>query len=116
MDDRIDLSALELDQAQRELLIAAILTRADAELTRRAQDDTSPIQVLSTWVRPALAAAAALAMVCTPVLWRARAGANQLPSGLADALAVPAPAYEWLATERAPTIGDVLLAMESEGR
>jgi hypothetical protein len=32
--------------------------------------------------------------------------------GLADALAVPEPADAWLVSGRAPTVGDVLVAME----
>lgn len=113
MSERMDLSALELDDAQRELLVAAILARADAELTRRAPDDVSPILVLSSWARPALAAAAVLAVLCASVL--VRASARPAPV-VADALAVPAPADAWLVHERAPTVGDLLVALESEGR
>jgi hypothetical protein len=113
MSERIDLTALELDDAQRELLIAAILARADAELARRAPQDVSPMLVLSAWVRPALAAAALLALVSATVLMR---GGDRPASVVADALAVPAPADAWLVDERAPTVGDLLVAMESEGR
>jgi hypothetical protein len=118
MDEpRIDLAALELDSAERELLVAAIMTRADAELTRRSVLDISPLLVLSTWARPALAAAAAVALVCAPVLFGAmRANVRDAGPGLADALSVPAPVNAWLVGERAPTVGDLLVAMESEGR
>jgi hypothetical protein len=37
-------------------------------------------------------------------------------SGLSDALAIPEPAAAWLAGGRAPTVGDVLIAMEREAR
>ena len=112
MSERIDLTAVQLDDAQRELLVAAILARADAELARRARDDVSPMLVLSTWARPALAAAAVLALLCASLLVR-----DSRPAPvIADALAVPAPADAWLVNERAPTLGDLLVAMESEGR
>ena len=117
MNERVDLSALELDDASREQLIAAIMTRADSELTRRSLDDVGAMFVLSTWARPALAAAAVLALVCAPVLLRGPATAVvAVETGLADALAVPTPANAWLVNERAPTIGDVLVAIESEAR
>jgi hypothetical protein len=113
MSERMDLTALELDDAQRELLVAAILARADAELARRAPEDVSPMLVLSGWMRPALAAAAVLALVCATVL--ARAG-DRPAAVVADALAVPAPADAWLVNERGPTLGDLLVTMESGGR
>jgi hypothetical protein len=116
MNDRVDLSVLELNHAQREQLVAAIMTRADAELTRRSLDDVGPMFVLSTWARPALAAAAALALLCTPVLLRDETSTIATETGLTDALAVPTPANAWLVNERGPTIGDVLVAIESEAR
>jgi hypothetical protein len=113
MSEEMDLSALELGDAQRELLVAAILARADAELARRRSDEVSPMLVLSGWARPALAAAAVLAVLCASVL--VRSGARPAPV-VADALAVPAPADAWLVHERGPTLGDLLVTMESEGR
>jgi hypothetical protein len=112
-EERLDLTALELNAAQRELLVAAILARADAELARRASNEVSPMLVLSAWARPALAAAAVLALVCATVL--ARNGGRPAPV-VADALAVPAPADAWLVSERGPTLDDLLVAMESEGQ
>jgi hypothetical protein len=113
MSERMDLTALELDDAQREQLVAAILARADAELAHRSVEDVSPMLVLSTWARPALAAAAVLALLCASVLLRDGGRPTQV---VADALSVPAPADAWLVNERAPTVGDLLVAMESEGR
>ena len=114
MSERMDLTALELDHAQRELLVAAILARADAELTRRTAEDVSPMLVLSNWMRPALAAAAVLALLFASVLMRD--GGRAAAPVVADGLGVPAPADAWLVNERAPTVGDLLVAMESEGR
>jgi hypothetical protein len=111
MDERIDLTALELDEGRRELLVAAIMANAGAELARRQEADVSPMLVLSRWVRPALAAAAVLAAVCVTVL--SLELSDGTPGfGLADELSIPEPADAWLLTERGPTVGDVLVAME----
>ena len=114
MDERMDLSALELNAAEREQLVTAIMSRAQPELARRSVD-ISPMLVLSDWARPALAAAAVVALVCVSVL------AADLPhvepgSGLTDALDVPAPVNEWLISDRAPTVADLRVAFEAEGQ
>jgi hypothetical protein len=114
MDERLDLSALQLDEARRELLVATIMANAGPELARRAAVDVTPMLMLSRWSRPALAAAAVLAAVCVTVLSLERVEAPGPGYGLADALAVPEPAVGWLVSERAPTVADVLVAMESE--
>jgi hypothetical protein len=115
MDERIDLSGMELDEARRELLVAAIMANATPELARRRALDVSPMLMLSGWMRPALAAAAVLALLSGSVLaLDMTAGAPD--DGLASALAVPEPADAWLVGERAPTVGDVLIAMEREAR
>lgn len=112
MSERLDLSALELSDVERERLVRAIMSRAAPELTRRSVD-VSPMLVLSDWARPALAAAAVVAVVCMTVL--ARGGHVEPGNGLTDALAVPTPVNEWLISDRAPTVAD-LLAMDVEGR
>lgn len=115
MDERMDLTALEPDEGQRELLVAAIMSHADAELTRRAAADVSPIGMLYEWTRPALAAAAIVALVCVSVL--ARPGTHIEPgAGLTDALDVPTPVNEWLISDRSPTVADLLIAMEGDAR
>lgn len=115
MEERIDLSALELDEGRRELLVAAIMANAMPELARRRALDVSPMQMLSGWMRPALAAAAVIALLSGSVL--ALDLTEAAPGGsLAEALAVPEPADAWLVGERAPTVGDVLIAMEREAR
>src|SRR5687767_5698032 len=116
MDERLDLAALELSVEQRELLVASILARASSELSRRAADDVNPIILLSQWMRPALAAAAVLALICMSVLSGHDFTDGSVTRGLTEALNVPAPANEWVIADRAPTLDDVLVAMESEGR
>jgi hypothetical protein len=115
MDDKIDLTALEPDATELELLVAAITQRAAPELERRAALDVSPIAVLHDWARPALAAAAAVALICVSVLAGHEFGGVTTPgTGLTEALAVPAPVNEWLAGDRSPTVADLMLAMEGE--
>jgi hypothetical protein len=115
MEERIDLSALKLDEARRELLVAAIMANATPELARRRALDVSPMLMLSEWMRPALAAAAVIALLSAFVL--SLDLTETTPGGsLANALAVPEPADAWLVGERAPTVGDVLIAMEREAR
>ena len=111
MDERVDLTTLDLTAEQRELLVASILTRAAAELERRA-NAVSPIYVLYAWTRPALAAAAVLALLCLSVLLRDDSGGQQQALGLTEALNVPAPASAWLVGDRSPTVEDLILAME----
>jgi hypothetical protein len=113
-DERLDLTELELDEARRELMVAAIMARATPELARRAAVDVEPLAMLTNWSRPALAAAAVLAAVCITVLSLERVDSPEPGSGIADALAVPEQAAQWLVTERAPTVADILVAIESE--
>lgn len=112
MDERLDLTALEPDDVQRELMVATVMLRAAEELGRRAAEDVSPIAVLSDWMRPALAAAAVIAAVCMSVLMQRELSHVEPGSGLTDALAVPAPVNEWLISERSPTVADLLIAMD----
>jgi hypothetical protein len=116
MDERVDLTPLELDDIRRERMIATIMARATPELERRAAVDVSPMQAVAGWLRPALAAAAVMAMVGGSLLALTPARQPVAGVGLADELAVPQPAKEWLAEERAPTISDLLIAMEGEAR
>lgn len=112
MDERLDLTALEPDDVQRELMIAAVMLRASGELARRGSEDVSPIAVLSAWMRPALAAAAVIALVCMSVLTQRELAHVEPGSGLTDALDVPAPVNEWLISDRSPTVADLLIAMD----
>jgi hypothetical protein len=115
MDERMDLTALRLDDIRRAQLIASIMARAAPELTRRETSDVSAVAILSEWLQPALVAAAVVVVICGSLL----ALTLESPDpgvGLTDVLAVPRPANEWLVGERAPTISDLLVAMESEAR
>jgi hypothetical protein len=115
MDERVDLGALRLDDIRRAQLVAAIMERAGPELLRREAIDVNPMVILSEWLRPALAAAAVVVLICGSLL-ALTLDAPGPSVGLTDVLAVPRPANEWLVGERAPTISDLLIAMESEIR
>jgi hypothetical protein len=115
MDERMDLTPLELDATRRELLVAAIMAGAGAELERRRSADVSPMLMLSRWSRPALAAAAVLAAICVAVL-SLDATEPEPAVGLTEELSVPQPADAWLVAERAPTVGDLLATMERGSR
>jgi hypothetical protein len=115
MDDRVELTALEPDAARQEEMVGVIMALAAAELSRRAALDVSPIAVLSDWMRPALAAAAVIALVCMSVL--TQRGPHVEPgAGYTDALDVPAPLNEWLISGRTPSVADLMIAMDGETR
>jgi hypothetical protein len=115
MDERIDLSGLELAAGERDQLVASIMARSGAELRQRQVQDVSAIVALSDWMRPALAAAAVLAVLCVSVLALQR-DAVAPGAGYTDALDVPRPASEWMVSGRSPTVADLFVAMEVEGR
>lgn len=113
--ERVDLSALDptRDRIGYERLVRRILEAAAPELARR-RATANPLVQLAAWARPALAAAAVIALVALGTLAvTTRYETVQDPAGsIADALGVPAPAADWLTEGRAPTTGDLVLAVE----
>jgi hypothetical protein len=113
--ERVDLSALDptRDRIGYERLVHRILEAAAPELARR-RAAANPLVQLAAWARPALAAAAVIAVLAAGAIAMAeRYDGAQDPAGtIADALGVPAPASDWLAEGRAPTTGDLVLAVE----
>jgi hypothetical protein len=112
--ERVDLSALDptQDRLGYERLVRRVVAAAGPELARRAAGD-NPLAMLAAWARPALAAAAVIAVVAIGTLAvTERAGHDEPLGTMADALGVPAPASDWLADGREPTRGDLVLAME----
>jgi hypothetical protein len=91
-------------------------THGRPELSRRAAVDVSPIAALSDWMRPALAAAAVIALICASVLTQRELAHIEPGAGYVDALAVPAPLNEWLISGRSPTVADLMIAMDGEER
>lgn len=122
MDDRpIDLSPLNptLDRERWERRIASITALAAPELARRATLAGSPSQVLLGWFRPALSAAAALALCAAAALALLVEGAeapSTRPAIAAEALRLPPSVAELLGEDRSPTVAEISLAMREEDR
>lgn len=122
MDDRpIDLSTLDpaLDRERWERRIASITALAAPELARRAALAGSPAQVLLGWFRPALSAAAALALCAAAALALLANGAegqSTRPAIAAEALRLPPSVARLLGEERPPTMAELSLAMGEESR
>jgi hypothetical protein len=113
MTERIDLSALELSEHRRDILVASVMLQSGHELTRRASG-SSPIVFLGTWARPALAAAAVLALVCGTLLANgSRSGTDMTPgAGIAEALGVSSTTRMLLTSTSTPTLVDMIAVSE----
>lgn len=117
--ERLDLSLMDPghgDPVRRERLVRAIVAAALPELRRRALA-SSPFAWVARFARPALAAAALIALASVAVLHTMASSplapvAATAPPGVADALSVPAPVNAWLASDRGPTNRDVIAAIE----
>ena len=118
MDERpIDLTPLDptLDGERWERRIAAIAVLAVPELARRAAAVESPLQVLVGWFRPALSAAALLALSAGGTLMLLLPAGAPEPAAAVDALRLPAPIALWLGDDaQPPTVADLALAMQGE--
>lgn len=120
-EERLDLSPLDptRDSAAWEDRIQAILKEAAPELARRAAG-ASPIISISEWLRPTLAAAAALAIISLATLYNATPGTDLMIGGdesaqpLAENLSLPMPVEQWLEEERSPTVTELMLALDGE--
>lgn len=117
--ERIELNALAADRdpAALERRVHAIMRAAAPELARRAAR-AGVLVVIGQWVRPALAAAALVAAVALGAL--ARAVTTPDPAAgvgsVVDALGVAEPASRWLDEERAPTVSDLMMALDGGAR
>lgn len=114
----LDLSALdpERDGAGYEALVGRITAAAAPELERRAAL-ASPVISLAAWLRPALAAAATLAVVSagTLLLVEHPASADLAQASSAEPeLNLPAPIGEWLNDDAPPSVMEVMVALEGD--
>lgn len=101
------------DPERWERLVATIVVAAGPALAGRRGAVRSPgaLLLLSSWMRPALAAAAGLAAVAATVLvLEAPSPAAQAPAGLADALGAPAPVASWVDTGQTPSVDELEMA------
>lgn len=116
-EDPIDLTPLDptLDAERWERRIAAITALAAPELARRAAAGSLPL-VLVGWFRPALAAAAVLALCAGGSLALLRGGAGSSePAVAAEALHLPAPVALWLGDDQPPSVAELAMAVRAGG-
>lgn len=121
MDERPtdDLRPLDptLDRERWERRIASITALAAPELARRAALAASPAQVLVGWFRPALAAAAVLALCAGATLGFLGGTASEgLRAGTAEALRLPTPVALWLGDDQPPSVPELALAVRGGGQ
>lgn len=119
MTEPIDFTPLRLSEHRRDVIVASVLLQSGHEFTRRASGG-SPIVFLGTWARPALAAAAVLALVCgtmlassTPTARIAFEDGTAPGTGITEALGVSTQTTALLAANTTPTVSD-LLAVDEE--
>lgn len=108
----VDLSPLRPAPARWEAMVADVTARALAETAAV----RSPLGWVVGWMRPTLAAAAAVAVVSLGVLaaGREEARATTAMRTVADELDLPEPVAEWIAEERAPSDADLIHTLEGE--
>ena len=111
-DERIDFSALDPQQDARfERMTANITERARAELARRAAlRRTTIVELVGGWARPALLAAASIAVVSLSLLASIEPAESELVGAYMPAGEVPAAATSWYEENREPTADELLFA------
>ena len=115
--ERMDLSGYRLDSDGFERRVHAIMRAAAPELARRAQR-TGILVAVGEWLRPALAAAAVVAAIAAGALAAefSRPQQTAASSSVVEALGVAEPASQWLDEERAPTVSDLMMALDGGAR
>jgi hypothetical protein len=123
MDEQpIDLRPLDptLDHERWERRIATITALAAPELARRALSAdvvTGPSLVLLGWFRPALSAAAVLALcagAALVMLLQPPATPEPATPAMTETLRLPAPVALWLGEEQPPSVADLATAVQGE--
>lgn len=115
-EEPIDLRPLDptLDRERWERRIATIAALAAPELARRAvsANSASPALVLLGWFRPALSAAAVLALCAGAALALLEGAAGTPDPAMAETLRLPAPVALWLGEEQPPSVADLASAVQ----
>ncbi|HJR52252.1 MAG TPA: hypothetical protein VJ982_00915 [Gemmatimonadota bacterium] len=105
------------DPERWEAMVRGIVERAAPILAGYAE--RGPAELLATWLRPTLAAAAVVSALALGALL---AGSREPETGatatigLGDALSYPAPVTTWVSTGQTPTIEELVVAMEERNR
>jgi hypothetical protein len=114
MDDPIDLSPLDprSDPARFDRMVRGITEAAMAPSAR--PPGAGLLGDLLRWSRPALAAAALVALVAGAALFSPRPPAVP-PDALLEAVGIPAPLGEWARANRYPSAAELLAAFPLPG-
>lgn len=115
-DENLDFSELDLhrDPEKFERMVGAIMGRSRGELARRAAKRGGAMESVAAWLRPALASAAAVAIVSVTVLALVRT--EDVPHASAYLPATDVPAAAWYDEDVSPTAAEVLVATNEGGR
>ena len=100
----------ELDAWRRDRIVRAILQRS-APLLGLHTTRPGPAGTLAGWLRPALAAAATIALVATVFMAAGRSSARAQPA-VSEVLGYPAPIVGWVESGRRPSVEEILVTME----
>ena len=115
-DERIDLSALDMAEGSErfERIVGQITWRARMELARRAAlRQVSPVEAVAAWYRPAIAAAAAIAIISVMALTTiGRHHTDVQPGAYMSGAEVPDALTSWYEEGSSPTAAELLVANE----
>jgi hypothetical protein len=116
-DDRLDLSPLDptRDPIRFDAAVSRIMDRSTpARARRRAR--TTAIGQITTWWRPMLALAAAVALAAVGVLTQVKPAPSATVvrrTGLAEAIGIPSSIAPWLGATESPTAAQVFSALRA---
>jgi hypothetical protein len=116
-EDFRDLAPLSprLDPARWERMAAGISAAAAPELAHRAAaPDLGLLVVLSSWARPALSAAAALAIAAGGALVLQGAFDSREDTAVASVLGYPSTVAAWVETGRTPSVEELVYSLDAE--
>lgn len=99
-----------------ERLVGGIMWRARGELARRSRA-LSPVEAVAAWFKPAVAAAAAIAVISVAALTRGQqSDADPVQVGAyMSGTEVPAAATGWYEEGGSPTAAELLVAADEGG-
>ncbi|HSB55832.1 MAG TPA: hypothetical protein VLD58_15830 [Gemmatimonadales bacterium] len=115
MDDPIDLSPLDprRDPARFERMVGAIVQAAMTP--PRATRGTLVLAELLRWTRPALAAAAVVALVAGTALFSLRRPSAAPGEAILEAVGIPEPLAAWARADHYPSTAELLAAFPQAG-
>ena len=98
-----------------ERMVREIMLRSRAELARRAASRVTPFDVVAAWSRPALAAAAVIAVVSVTLLATFERRDQEIFTGAyMSGAEVPAAMSSWYEEDRLPTAAELMVVTNQE--